>query len=610
MSTLSELEYYCKEDNPVGALMLTGEWGCGKTYLLEHQLKDALTETHILVRVSLFGMDSIDTLNKEVKKQWITQCTEYLCKIQDNEKLQKVGGTAVGAILSFIPGIKDIKDSVLAINPYDYITISPLVDDGKNTKRVVLIFDDLERSRLNTIDVLGCINEYCENMQFNTIIVANEKIINKYNDDSEVSYEEIKEKIICRTIEYKADYRNIIHSIISARKWDEDGYKNFLLQNEELIIELFNNTNVFDDEEEGKTRINRPQNIRSLMCGLQDFYRVYKIFLEKKIPDIELYFYMFMTFMMVSKSQNLLEDNKQKEYNIRLIYPFYNPNYLLKAERNWILHGDWNEDLINYEIQKIIDSNKELEPKEILRGRYFGDIEDSIIQEGFSGLLEDCYSGRLNLDEYDCFIQNANFVRRLNIDIPEKIQWDKVVEGIKIRIQKCIDEDDEYSKDFFVPDEMNDNLSEDEKKAYELLYRFDKDGIIVFEKNRKEYIRSMKTGEFYGVFVANIYQLNVFDSEMAEVTLSRFVKMEQSAKGAFIRMFEDLWAANISRTNIKYVETKNGFELLIKELNNLKDRYLKEKKQMAALRTNEFIDKVEKLNSILDNRYDNKGIPG
>ena len=29
MSTLSELIYYCKEDDPVGALLLLGEWGCG-----------------------------------------------------------------------------------------------------------------------------------------------------------------------------------------------------------------------------------------------------------------------------------------------------------------------------------------------------------------------------------------------------------------------------------------------------------------------------------------------------------------------------------------------------------------------------------------------------
>lgn len=36
MNTLEELIYYCKEPEPVGALLLNGEWGCGKTYLIDN----------------------------------------------------------------------------------------------------------------------------------------------------------------------------------------------------------------------------------------------------------------------------------------------------------------------------------------------------------------------------------------------------------------------------------------------------------------------------------------------------------------------------------------------------------------------------------------------
>ena len=71
MNTLDELIYYCNEPEPVGALMLTGEWGCGKTYLIEHKLSEKLEETHIFVRVSLFGISNIVILNDVVKKQWI-----------------------------------------------------------------------------------------------------------------------------------------------------------------------------------------------------------------------------------------------------------------------------------------------------------------------------------------------------------------------------------------------------------------------------------------------------------------------------------------------------------------------------------------------------------
>ena len=48
MDVMKELVYYCEQDNPVGALLLTGEWGCGKTYLLDNDLKGYFPERLIL----------------------------------------------------------------------------------------------------------------------------------------------------------------------------------------------------------------------------------------------------------------------------------------------------------------------------------------------------------------------------------------------------------------------------------------------------------------------------------------------------------------------------------------------------------------------------------
>lgn len=42
-------------------------------------------------------------------------------------------------------------------------------------KPVILVFDDLERCCLETVDILGAINEYCENQKFHTIIIANQE---------------------------------------------------------------------------------------------------------------------------------------------------------------------------------------------------------------------------------------------------------------------------------------------------------------------------------------------------------------------------------------------------------------------------------------------------
>lgn len=65
MKSIDELVYYCNEPDPVGALMLTGEWGCGKTFLIELELKEKLKDRHIFVRVSLFGLNPIWLLGVE-----------------------------------------------------------------------------------------------------------------------------------------------------------------------------------------------------------------------------------------------------------------------------------------------------------------------------------------------------------------------------------------------------------------------------------------------------------------------------------------------------------------------------------------------------------------
>lgn len=86
VSTLNELIYYCKEPETVGALLLTGEWGCGKTYLIEHELREKLENEAIIIRISLFGISSLDEINFNIKKLWI----ESYCKNNiENEHAKK-----------------------------------------------------------------------------------------------------------------------------------------------------------------------------------------------------------------------------------------------------------------------------------------------------------------------------------------------------------------------------------------------------------------------------------------------------------------------------------------------------------------------------------------
>ena len=76
MDLIEELKNYCDINNPVGALMLSGEWGCGKTYLIKNKFIPLMRDRYVFVCVSLFGIDSLDNLRVEVKKKWLGKASE------------------------------------------------------------------------------------------------------------------------------------------------------------------------------------------------------------------------------------------------------------------------------------------------------------------------------------------------------------------------------------------------------------------------------------------------------------------------------------------------------------------------------------------------------
>lgn len=164
------------------------------------------------------------------------------------------------------------------------------------------MFDDLERTKLNVVDVLGCINEYCENQGFKAIIIANEDkiiysstgasqvvIINKDSSTTtppplNLAYLEIKEKIVARTIRCKPDYQLILHAILYNDQMFDKEYSRFLQDNEQLICCIFDMTpedseysNIYSGApaaNDSKNAPRRTRNLRSLKCALQDFHRV------------------------------------------------------------------------------------------------------------------------------------------------------------------------------------------------------------------------------------------------------------------------------------------------------------------------------------------------
>lgn len=51
-----------------GALMISGAWGSGKTYYIDHTLKNAFeNDGKFIIKISLFGLNRLDNLENTLQ---------------------------------------------------------------------------------------------------------------------------------------------------------------------------------------------------------------------------------------------------------------------------------------------------------------------------------------------------------------------------------------------------------------------------------------------------------------------------------------------------------------------------------------------------------------
>ena len=216
---------YLRQENTDFAIMINGEWGCGKTYYIAHKLSDIIKsidrsggEEYTPAIISLYGVSSSEDfyckvflgLNKWAKSKWF--------------------GMASTAV-SFVAGVygADTKKEDLA----------KLVPVRNNT---VLLFDDMERictDKISYKEILGLINSYAEEEHRKVIVVCNEAEIYKKSGVSlnEKEYRLYKEKTIRFTYNFYVYAEEVFDSLLSQVV--DGNYRSFLASERGIILHLF-----------------------------------------------------------------------------------------------------------------------------------------------------------------------------------------------------------------------------------------------------------------------------------------------------------------------------------------------------------------------------------
>ena len=294
---IKEIKNYINDETYNYAVLINGEWGCGKTFFVKNVLMDRINESNKyqgkVFYWSLYGFRLIDDIKENVFLDLMGDLAEKKIKNRqkgNNDEFLENYGKPYGkkALNNFFNRNSLILKILHKVNINDfYELINPITFNDK-----VLIFDDLERCMCPINEVLGFINSLVEHENAKVIIIANENeiggidyeepielqylvagnnnitvpedkieyqrvrsninnkkdisidelerrrnVIFKYKQKNE-EYKRIREKLIGVTFNYKADFDIVIDEIINNSIKDIE-VKGFLKNNKTEIISIF-----------------------------------------------------------------------------------------------------------------------------------------------------------------------------------------------------------------------------------------------------------------------------------------------------------------------------------------------------------------------------------
>ena len=249
-------EYIRKEISSY-ALMINGKWGSGKTFYWNNTLSHIVIENEIEpIYISLNGIDDIELVKQKILiKIWFNnrkkkQNVFKKCFPDKNDRFPKYASNSItfmdNVLKSFLnKGLRNL------FNDLDF--------SDKDNSKYLICFDDFERCLLPKEEVLGLVNYYVEHNSLKVIILTNENEIKNQKE----SYENLKEKIIYRTLLYQIETNKVIPELIEFYSKNNDYYQ-LLIKYKDFIQSIFSEYDI--------------QNLRTLIFFFEQLEQPFEVF--------------------------------------------------------------------------------------------------------------------------------------------------------------------------------------------------------------------------------------------------------------------------------------------------------------------------------------------
>ena len=230
------LNEYVKNANPQYAVLICGQWGCGKTVFIKKWLSSLKEDnagdfiTRKPVYVSLYGLNNTGAINNAIEREikpWL-----YSKGMNIAKKVIKAFGKATIRYDFDIDGDKENAQSEQLSYTLDIMSL--FGNDGDNIRgERILVLDDLERCKIDMEELLGYINFFVEHSKCKVIVIGDNT---KLEESSDKVFQQHKEKLFGREFSIIPDVNSAISSFVEEIGSDKC---NQLGQNINLIKDVF-----------------------------------------------------------------------------------------------------------------------------------------------------------------------------------------------------------------------------------------------------------------------------------------------------------------------------------------------------------------------------------
>jgi hypothetical protein len=211
------LQWYCDQDCPGYAVLLKGEWGCGKTWLVRHLIDKNVIPNSLYI--SLYGVSQ----KADIDNSLFAACFPSLASPTAQLGFGFVRMLASRIRIDWTPQIS----STQGVGSGQERILQEMLTRANINNRTI-IFDDIERCSLGHSEILGICNMLIQEDGCKVILLADEKILESTPAHSSspngLHYANQKEKVIEFTftvqpeVELALDsFRNTLPPELNAR---------------------------------------------------------------------------------------------------------------------------------------------------------------------------------------------------------------------------------------------------------------------------------------------------------------------------------------------------------------------------------------------------------